>query len=942
MNDTLRLVELSDQGSHFYRTDLQVHTPRDNAWSGRHPVSPGERMDYARTFVAACRQKGLHAVAITDHHDLLFAPLIRTAAEQEVDDAGSPVPKRSRLVVFPGVELTLALARQALLILDADFPDSQLAQVLHTLAIDPCGDENAALPSVEPLDHIQSLADLHRRFDEQPWLKGRYIILPNVTDKGHKTILRKGMQAEYKDMPCVGGYLDGSVEKIGDGNRRILTGQDSSWGNKRIAVFQTSDSRTGSFEELGKFSTWVKWVRPTAEALRQACLAQESRLCQGDPSLPNVWIRRVVVSASKFMGHVDVAMNPQYTALIGGRGTGKSTMLDYMRWALCDQPAQATEDDEVADPRVRQRKLVAATLEPLHAVVEVEFVINGITHVVRRQAVDGGVQLKVADGPFEKAREGAIQSLLAIQAYSQKQLSSVAIRIEELLRFVIAPIKSRLEEIDRDVQEIAGRLRENYGTLQRYRQLSRDIERSDLSVRSLTEQGQALRDALTGISDDDRRILDAKADYDEMDGAQSRWLQQTASVIAALRATSESLQRSLDGLVLPTRVPLDMVSDAEALLSATRALLLGGQSQLGAIESEITTQLARGGSLESLTEQVRRGLAAYADAYTQVKERSSVHDSKLVELGNLEKQERSGRELLQRQQQELGDLGNPMSRHRELRVELSSKRRERSDALAAECAALAVASQGLISAQLSIGRGLDQARTKFKALISGSNVRATKIDALFEELQNDSDPTATWGRALEELEKLMLLEPDADIRSELTPTLSRLGLGIADQKRLISRLTPDGWLDLSLTPLSDHPDFQYQSKEQSYIPFSSASAGQQASALLTTLLSQGGTPLIIDQPEDDLDSDTVQEIVSRIWDAKSRRQLIFASHNANLVVNGDADLVLVCAYLHAGDQSAGHIEKQGAIDVPDICNEITQVMEGGERAFRLRKEKYGF
>src|ERR1700694_5209945 len=73
---------------------------------------------------------------------------------------------------------------------------------------------------------------------------------------------------------------------------------------------------------------------------------------------------------------------------------------------------------------------------------------------------------------------------------------------------------------------------------------------------------------------------------------------------------------------------------------------------------------------------------------------------------------------------------------------------------------------------------------------------------------------------------------------------------------------------------------------------------------LTTLLSHSGMPLIIDQPEEDLESGTVLQIVAKIWQSKSGRQLIFSSHNANLVVNGDADLVLVCAYVNAGDQSA--------------------------------------
>lgn len=231
---------------------------------------------------------------------------------------------------------------------------------------------------------------------------------------------------------------------------------------------------------------------------------------------------------------------------------------------------------------------------------------------------------------------------------------------------------------------------------------------------------------------------------------------------------------------------------------------------------------------------------------------------------------------------------------------------------------------------------------KLKNLISGSNVRGTKIEGLFDQLANDSSPAASWESVLGELETLTLLDVDTEIRSELTPDLSRFGLTVVDQKKIAPRLNPDGWLDLSLTPLADQPDFEYRSKEAFYIPFGAASVGQQATALLTTLLSQEGMPLVVDQPEDDLDSDTVQQIVAKIWVSKSRRQLIFSSHNANLVVNGDADLVLVCGYASAGDQSAGHIRSEGAIDMDEIRLAITSVMEGGERAFRLRQEKYGF
>ncbi len=155
-------------------------------------------------------------------------------------------------------------------------------------------------------------------------------------------------------------------------------------------------------------------------------------------------------------------------------------------------------------------------------------------------------------------------------------------------------------------------------------------------------------------------------------------------------------------------------------------------------------------------------------------------------------------------------------------------------------------------------------------------------------------------------------------------------------------MTADGWLNLALTPVVDEPMFEYRTKEKQYIAFNAASAGQQATALLRVLLSQTGVPLIIDQPEEDLDSQVVQDVVSRIWEAKKGRQLIFASHNANLVVNGDAELVVACDYRKQGDQSGGRIKLEGAIDVPEVREEITRVMEGGEKAFLLRKERYGF
>jgi type III restriction enzyme len=245
---------------------------------------------------------------------------------------------------------------------------------------------------------------------------------------------------KYIEMPCVGGYVDGPLSKLKPGRQAILDGHDKAWGNKRVACFQTSDSRHEDHRDLGNHTTWVKWATPTAEALRQACLAQESRVSQITPLLPSLAIASISVSNSLFLGPIDLEFNPQYNALIGGRGTGKSTILEYLRWALCDQPP-GIQDPETPNYQARRIRLVEQTLKPLNATVDIRFEVNGVPHAVRRSSVDGSILLKIASGEMRPCTEDEVRSLLPIEAYSQKQLSDVSVRIDELTRFVTAPIR---------------------------------------------------------------------------------------------------------------------------------------------------------------------------------------------------------------------------------------------------------------------------------------------------------------------------------------------------------------------------------------------------------------------------------------------------------------------------------------------------------------------
>jgi chromosome segregation protein len=286
-----------DKGAHFYKCDFQVHTPRDANWEGAEAVTPEERKAYADELVRACRAKGLGAIAITDHHDFTFFPYVKAAAAAEVNAAGHKFPKETQLVVFPGIELTLSSPPcQAIMLLDADFDEAKFGDILTTLTIAPTDPKQSKLASVESVSpaSITGFNNLEEKLSQHAWLKGKFIILPNVTTNGHKTLIRDGFTKHYKEMHCVGGYVDGSYVKSSDGNKNIFEGRQRGNGYKSIAVFQTSDNRKRDHSDLGKHVTYVKWSEPTAEAIRQACLAKESRVSHVDPSLPSIWVTELV------------------------------------------------------------------------------------------------------------------------------------------------------------------------------------------------------------------------------------------------------------------------------------------------------------------------------------------------------------------------------------------------------------------------------------------------------------------------------------------------------------------------------------------------------------------------------------------------------------------------------------------------------------------------
>ncbi len=830
------------------------------------------------------------------------------------------------------------------MIIDSDYPTNNLNQILHLFGITPNSADEATTIETVPITNtnVNGFEELYDKLNTIEALRGKFIVLPNLNEGGRHTLLRAGNSEHYKKMPCVGGYVDGSISQHGIGNTNIVSGVAREYGHKSVAVFQTSDNRQRDFGILGTHSTWVKWATPTAEALRQACLAKESRLCQVAPDLPQIHITKIDVTNSRFLGSFSIEFNQQYNALIGGRGTGKSTILEYLRWGLCDQTAINFAPEEQSEIEKRSQSLIEKTLVPFNGEVRVTFSLNGIVHIVKRNSVTKETVLKIGDGDFEQVKEEEIRRILPIQAYSQKQLSSVGVRTEELKRFIQLPIANQLNNLKFQVSDNSKKIKSSYNNFVRKKEIQNEVDQFNLEIKSLNNQVENLRKLLTGIADGDQQTIAKKQKFDNEQNLINKSQSEISTISNKISELITSLQR------YPEAFPTNQALENQQLLKSIDDARTKKFDEVKAIAKQLQDSLNPENlkELNGFISQWEKLKEDFEIQYESAKAKASSNQTQLNEIRRIEIRLQELANALNERNSILKELGNPEVEFNRLREEWFSLHQRKVDLLNEQSQQFSELSKGLIKAEVTKSIDIRQIKNQITSAFQGTRINEVKIQSLCDSIVAIDNPLNSWKGILNELKLLAELKISEDKKVEIpeTPILTSCDFNEGNKTRIVEVLTPDNWLNIATTEIEFNPEFKYTTNNQmgDVISFSEASAGQQATALLTVLLNQPGTPLIIDQPEDDIDNRAIEEIIKNIWDAKRKRQLIFTSHNANLVVNGDAELVVCCDYREAGNQTRGTIKAEGAIDYKIVRDEITSVMEGGEKAFRLRKDKYGF
>ena len=201
---------------------------------------------------------------------------------------------------------------------------------------------------------------------------------------------------------------------------------------------------------------------------------------------------------------------------------------------------------------------------------------------------------------------------------------------------------------------------------------------------------------------------------------------------------------------------------------------------------------------------------------------------------------------------------------------------------------------------------------------------------------------------LREREALSLTELAKACREGKESLISGFGLSVSQAEKLaeagaelfmkLEELELSATTSIELNVAADGDSAEWRTLDD-------LSTGQKATAILLLLLLRSDAPLIVDQPEDDLDNRFITEgIVPKMREEKRQRQFIFSTHNANIPVLGDAELIV--GMTAAGEASSGQAriakEHMGSIDDPKVRRLVEEVLEGGRTAFELRRLKYGF
>jgi predicted ATPase len=873
MGDMTTTSEIFKHGACWLRADFHLHTRADKEFTYK-----GEDNSYITEYVAGLKAAGIQIGVIANHNKF----------DKEEFKALRKKARKEEIYLLPGVELstndgangihTIIVFNDSWLENGNDYISPLITTMFPGKAEAEYQNENGRSDK-SILQVVEELEKISRDY---------FLIFAHVEQGG-------GLWQEMKGGK-LGDFKNLRYETV---RKRSLAFQKVRTRDERDKVktllcgwypAEVEGSDCKSVAEIGKGErSFIKLGAFSYDAVKFALIDKKSRVCKEPKKHSHSHIRSIRFEGGTLSGQV-LHFSPELNTMIGIRGSGKSSILEAIRYVL-DIPF----GEKAGDTKYKQ-ELVGFTMGS-GGKVEIDAVDRyGQRYMIRRIWKENYSEVLI---------EGKLQPGVSIREtvmhkpiyFGQKDLSSTGEGFEKDL--VEKLLGSKLDSVRREIDAQKTKVVAAVDRLQKIASVSEQILEQQAIQQDTEHRLKFYADH--GIEEKLQKRLDFEGDIRAMQNG----IELAESFIADLENLLASHEDDIRNFVGHTSKHNEKLFDLFYCDYAPFVKIIDRiKTDLASLSKSKEELLKRQAELA----EVRKGLV---EEFAEI-ERKLAEELKSTGTQNISSEEFLGlQKKLSTAKQLIAELEKQGAQKTALQTTLLEELQKLNDLWHKEFTLIKqeLDKVGTSSTSLSIASGYKEDKQAFlsfmKEMFKGSGIWETTYQGIVDQYQ---DFVGIY-RDLENAKQYFGSNP-----------LILIDLLMQHLKPLLTYQTPNKFT------------IKYRGKELQH-----HSLGQRASALILFVLSQRENDvIIIDQPEDDLDNQTIYEdVIKLIRQMKSEVQFIFATHNPNIPVLGDAEQVQACSFM---DDKVS--VQAGSVDDANTQKTIVNIMEGGQEAFNRRKEIY--
>jgi predicted ATPase len=930
-------------GSRWWKFDFHTHTPTSTDTPWHRFIGQPEALtpeQWLLKYMAA----EIDCVAVTDHNSGGWIDVLKATYSEMLESQ----PQGFReLHLFPGVEISVSGGIHLLAIFDTSATTSTIDSILAVVGYSGTKGDSDGVSEKSATEVVQAITKL-----------GGLPIPAHVDQSKGLLQLEEGSVTKaafdsntLRQVLSQTGVLAMEVVNREASKPTVYTQSGVRW--TEVIGSDCHSFKEGYRSLPGSKFTWVKMTKPSLEGLRLALLDGEGvsvRHCDDgvfDPfRRPEHFIESIQIASTRAMGNGKkpalLAFNPYFNALVGGRGTGKSTVIHALRLVYRREGDLSKLDpkSEPSETFERFNKVAKSRNDEggLKAETALELILNrdGVRHRLQWQQIAPEVIVEewVAGAWVASSSQGITGQRFPIRLFSQGQIAALAGNGQQAMLDVIDAAagtdnaKESFQEAKRAFFSSRAQLREVSGRLK-----GRDANNISLAdVQRKLQRFEAAQHA--GILNAYQRVNRQSHEIDrqfESQVAFAERIELLAKTLVIENLSDELFDRTGDAEVLSVMQKLSgAIADAGEQIRAVAERLARSAED---VKAELSTSKWKGHFDQTVlayerlkVELLEQGVSDPSEHGRLVQERQRL-EAEAKRFEGFQKQRDELLERIKEQWQKVLEARRGIS---ETRHDFLKRTLADNPFVRIELVPYGAEPESLERSLRSVLGVYDKYNDDIYSAAQGETSAKGVIADMLVVAELQGSDVAAYEAGLQSLQRRLI--QGCGPRTDLSSWFSKFLAGVTEKR-------PEFQDEILCWSPEDNLRIEYSRKGngQEFLPIGQASAGQRAAAMLAFLLAHGDEPLVLDQPEDDLDNHLIYDlVVKQIRANKLRRQLIIVTHNPNIVVNGDAEMLYTLDFNHQC-----YVKHQGSLQEKPMREEVCRIMEGGREAFERRYQRLG-